>query len=446
MLGEVARKTHDLRHPRYQPPDHRVGRIETRLHQPFRQHLPPIPPTDALGQPVHLVGGQPQGAAHVAQGAARPVADHGGGQCRPVPAILPVDVLDHLFTAMVLEVHIDVRRLVALLRQEALEQHLHARRVHLGDPQGEADRRIGRRATPLAEDAPRAGEAHDVVHGEEIGLITQLSDQRQFVLDQPSHLLRHPSRPAPPGARLHQPAQVGGGGEAGRHQFVRVFIAQLVQGEGAALGDAQRLRQQRRRIEPRQHRPRAQVALSVGLQLEPRLRQGYAQTDGGEGILEGLALRRVHPHPARSRYRQPETRAQPLRLRQPASVLPPPQLSHTDPEAFGETRPQPTPLLVRHRLVPWRQPEGEAPLQPRLQIGPRQSAGPLLRPPPAAADERREPPVTRPVLRQQHQPGPLLKADLTAHDQVQPARLRLLMRPHHPRQGAEVGERQRRIA
>jgi hypothetical protein len=36
-----------------------------------------------------------------------------------------------------------------------------------------------------------AREAHDVVHGEEVHLVAQLGDQRQFVLDLLLHLVRH---------------------------------------------------------------------------------------------------------------------------------------------------------------------------------------------------------------------------------------------------------------
>ena len=57
------------------------------------------------------------------------------------------------------------------LRDEALEQQRHARRVDLGDAQAVADRGVGRRAAALAEDVARAREAHDVVHGEEVRLV-----------------------------------------------------------------------------------------------------------------------------------------------------------------------------------------------------------------------------------------------------------------------------------
>ena len=46
---------------------------------------------------------------------------------------------------------------------------------------------IRRGAATLAEDAERAREAHDVVHGEEVRLVVQLLDQLELVLDRRPH-------------------------------------------------------------------------------------------------------------------------------------------------------------------------------------------------------------------------------------------------------------------
>ena len=86
-----------------------------------------------------------------------------------------------------LEVDVDVGRLVAFLADEALEQHLHARRIDFGDVQRVADGRIGGRAPALAQDAFGARERDDVLHGEEIRLVAELGNQRELVLDQRAH-------------------------------------------------------------------------------------------------------------------------------------------------------------------------------------------------------------------------------------------------------------------
>src|SRR5487761_2233895 len=94
-----------------------------------------------------------------------------------VPAVLAVDVLDHLFAALVLEVDVDVGRLGALGADEALEQQRGLLRVDLGDTQAVTHHRVGRAASALAQDVVVAGPAHDVGHGQKVGFIFELPDQ-----------------------------------------------------------------------------------------------------------------------------------------------------------------------------------------------------------------------------------------------------------------------------
>ncbi len=120
-------------------------------------------------------------------------------------AIFVVDVLDHLLAPLVLEIDIDVGRLAPLRRDEALEQQVGERRVYIGDADAIADGGIGGRAAALAQYALRAGEADDVLDGQEIGGIAKLLDQLQFMADLFEHALRHALRVAP-GRALHAPA------------------------------------------------------------------------------------------------------------------------------------------------------------------------------------------------------------------------------------------------
>ncbi len=83
------------------------------------EHLAAVEPLSGFGHRVDAVQVDAQRAAHVAQRAARPVADDHAGQRRAVPAVLAVDVLDDLLAALVLEIDVDVRRLVALGADEA---------------------------------------------------------------------------------------------------------------------------------------------------------------------------------------------------------------------------------------------------------------------------------------------------------------------------------------
>ncbi len=183
---------------------------------------------------VHLRGVEAERLAHVAHRALRAVGDDGRGQRRAVAAVLAVEVLDHLLAALVLEIHVDVRRLVALLGDEALEQHRHARRIDLGDAQCVADRRVGRRAAALAEDAAAARERDDVVHGEKVGLVGEVGDQREFVVDLRAHVRGHAGGKAPREACVDQPPQVGRRRLAGGHDLLGILVAQLVEREACS--------------------------------------------------------------------------------------------------------------------------------------------------------------------------------------------------------------------
>ncbi len=111
VLGQVARKAEQLVNQAHGAQDQGIVRVEPRLPHPLRGHCLAVPPVQIAGQTVHLIEGQSQGLAHVPHRALGPVGDHSGGQGGPLAAVLAVDVLDDLLAALVLEVHVDVRRL-----------------------------------------------------------------------------------------------------------------------------------------------------------------------------------------------------------------------------------------------------------------------------------------------------------------------------------------------
>src|SRR5205823_13395478 len=111
------------------------------------------PPRHGLGQPIDLREIESQRLADSAERRARSIADDRRGQRRTLAAVLAVDVLDHLLAPLMLEIDVDVRRLVALARDETFEQHFHPRRIDRGDAEAIAHRGIGRRAAALAENA-----------------------------------------------------------------------------------------------------------------------------------------------------------------------------------------------------------------------------------------------------------------------------------------------------
>ena len=177
VLREVARKTHELRGELQQLAHREVVGVEPGFQQALGLHGAAVPPACAFAQHIERAVGKAQGLAHVAQGAARAVADDGGGERGAFAAVLVVEVLDDLLAPLVFKVHVDVGRLVALARDEALEQQTGALRVHRGDAQAVTHHAVGRRATALAQDVLRAREGHDVVDGEEVVLVLHVGDQ-----------------------------------------------------------------------------------------------------------------------------------------------------------------------------------------------------------------------------------------------------------------------------
>ena len=153
MLGEMAREADQLAREREHLGEPRIGRVEPDpLRLVFRDALHRPAPQRA-GERADRVAGEAEGLADFADGAAAAIADHGGGEAGAIAAVLSIDVLDHLFAPLMLEIDVDVGRLAALGRDEAFEQQVDAIGIDLGDAEAIADDGIGRRAAPLAEDA-----------------------------------------------------------------------------------------------------------------------------------------------------------------------------------------------------------------------------------------------------------------------------------------------------
>ena len=135
------------------------------------------------------------------------VVDDGGAEAGAVAAVAVVDVLDHLLAALVLEVDVDVGRLVAGLGDEALEDHGADLGRDRGDAEGVADDRVRRRAAALAEDVLGAGVVDDVADGEEVGGVVEPADQRELVGGLRRDLLRDAVGIAPLQARARSAAR-----------------------------------------------------------------------------------------------------------------------------------------------------------------------------------------------------------------------------------------------
>ena len=100
----------------------RVVGIEAGLAHPLGDRLAAIPPLHDPREPRALLGIEAEHLGQVAQRAARAIHDDRRGDRGPIAAVLLVDVLDDLLAPLVLEVDVDVGRLVALAGDETLER------------------------------------------------------------------------------------------------------------------------------------------------------------------------------------------------------------------------------------------------------------------------------------------------------------------------------------
>ena len=133
-----------------------------------------------------------------------------------------------------------------------------------------------------------------------------------------------------------KPAQMAGRGFSRRHDLLRVFVAQFIEAEAAAVSNAQRLGHQFGWIQTGNRVDWPQRLLGVRLRVLPQFSQRPAQADGGEHILQGLAAFFVHQHVAGGDGGQSHCRCQRQRLCKGAHVICPLELLDGNPERTGE--------------------------------------------------------------------------------------------------------------
>ena len=141
MLGEMARKSHQLLRQRHDLPEPWIGRIEPGAPRLLLRDAGHRPAPQRAGERADGVVGQAEDLADLADRAAAAIADDGGGQAGALAAVSVVDVLDHLLAPLVLEVDVDVGRFAALGGDEAFEQEIDLLGIDLGDAEAITDRR-----------------------------------------------------------------------------------------------------------------------------------------------------------------------------------------------------------------------------------------------------------------------------------------------------------------
>ena len=208
-------------------------------------------------------------------------------------AIARVHILQHTLPFAVGEVDVDVRRLGALLAQEALEEQLELDRVHRRDAEAVADGAVGRRAAALAEDPLAARVAHDVPDDQEVARESELRDERELVRE----LLVVPrgALPSPTflGAALHQTLEVFVLAHALRQREVRQLRLERLEPERAAVGDRERVREPLFPSAPpcRELGVTLEVPLTIGAEARAHLVERRAMAQGGEHVVREATAR-----------------------------------------------------------------------------------------------------------------------------------------------------------
>ena len=196
--------------------------------------------------------------------------------------------------------------------------------IHIGDAEAVADGGIGRGAAALAEDALLlAGEMHDVADGEEIGLVFEVPDDRQLMLDELPDALRHAAgiafRRALPGEA--DKLVIGRGALA--RGFQRIIVSKLIEREAEPLEEAHRLGDRFGKVakEPRHLGGAFHVPLGVGLEQPSGILQRSVLADAGQHVLQPAALGRVIEHVAQRQDGEAEAVGERGNLRQAAAVV-----------------------------------------------------------------------------------------------------------------------------
>src|SRR3546814_4469369 len=140
----MGRELAELADRPMEPEQLRIAGINARLSETLFRHIAGIAAPRGTAQSCSHIFAKAQHLADFAHGAARTVMDDGGGDTRALTAITFVNILHHLFTPLMLKIDVDIRRLSALLREEAGEEQVIFDRIDRGNAKQVANGRIGR--------------------------------------------------------------------------------------------------------------------------------------------------------------------------------------------------------------------------------------------------------------------------------------------------------------
>ena len=146
------------------------------------------------GQCARNVFRQAQRLADFANRPLGAIARHYGSKSRTGAPVGFVNPLDDFFAPLVLKIDIDIGRLPAFFRDEALEQQALPDWIDGSHTEYVADGGIGGGAAPLTENAFRSRKAYDRLHGQEVRRVFHALDKIQFMTQLHRDIIRQAVR------------------------------------------------------------------------------------------------------------------------------------------------------------------------------------------------------------------------------------------------------------
>ena len=154
MLREVARRADQLLRKFEREPEPAVFEIEIKLLWLAFQRRPRCSSPRSSRRAAGHILWQAERFADFPDRAARTIARDDGRQRRACPAVSLINPLNYFFTALMLEIHVDIGRLATLFAHKTLKQKSLPHRINRGDAEHVTDRGIGGRAAALGKEYP----------------------------------------------------------------------------------------------------------------------------------------------------------------------------------------------------------------------------------------------------------------------------------------------------
>ncbi len=215
------------------------------------------------------------------------------------------------------------------------------------------------------------------------------------------------------------------------------------------MRDLQRLRQQLRRIQPRQPAALTQMPLTVGIQAGTGLRQRHAMADGRQCILQAAARAHMHVHIPAGHQRHRAVPADVQQLRQVLPIRALEQQFHGDPQICRQSSCAATAVAATTGTAPGSHRIRQSCKMP-LHILARQMIAALRRRTPAVGDQRAQARIAVAIGRQGDKLQATGKREFRPDDELQgcaPSHLlHRHVRPHHARHRTLIGDGQRAVA